>query len=131
MAALLSDDLRLVERQRGDPELLRMERMSLSIGRRLGTAQSERLFATETTTPSLAREPLCFEGALTGLVTAHEAGWLLAAAPTVFHAGGSKARGMGALQLTLPEFAWWQDGVWAPVAELAALVKEALSHATN
>lgn len=130
-AALLSDDLRLVERQRGDPELLRMERMSLSIGRRLGTAQSERLFATETTTPSLVREPLCFEGALTGLVTTYEAGWLLAAAPTVLHAGGSKARGLGALQLAVTEVAWWQDGAWAPVAEAGALIEEALNHAAD
>ena len=130
-AALLSDDLRLVAAQQGDPDLLRMERMSLSVGRRLGTAQSERLFATETTTPHLAREPLCFEGTMMGLVTATEAGWLLAAVPTVTHAGGSKARGLGALELCVAEVAWWQTGQWRPVATPTDLIKEALPHVAS
>jgi hypothetical protein len=130
-AALLSDDLRLIEAQRGDPEILRLERMSLSVGRRLGTAQSERLFATETTTPHLADEPLCFEGTMIGMVTAEEAGWLLAAVPTITHVGGSKARGLGALDLTVAEVAWWQAGQWMPVATPAALIKVALPDVAN
>lgn len=130
-AALLSDDLRLIAEQRGDPDLLRMERMSLSVGRRLGTAQSERLFATETTTPYLADEPLCFEGTMIGMVTAEEAGWLLAAVPTITHAGGSKARGLGALDLTVAEVAWWQDGQWMTVSTPADLIKEALPYAAH
>lgn len=130
-AALVSDDLRLIETQRGDPGILRIERRSLGIGRRLGTAQSEHLFATETTTSHLGREPLCFEGSMTGLVTPQEAGWVLAAVPTITHAGGSKARGLGALQLTVTEVAWWQTGGWAIVPEPAHLIEEALSHATH
>ena len=130
-AALVNDDLRLIESQRGDSEILRMERMSLSVGRRLGTAQSERLFATETTTPRLAEEPLCFEGNMTGMVTPQEAGWLLAAVPTVTHIGGSKARGLGALQLSAIDVAWWQQAEWKSIQAPSDLIEEALSHGAN
>lgn len=129
-AALISDDLLLIPEQRGDAEVLRMERMSLGVGRRLGTAQSERLFATETTVPRLGKTALTFVGHMTGLVTAAEAGWLLAAIPTITHAGGSKARGLGAMTLTATAVAWWQAGAWQPVANPATLIEEALSDAT-
>jgi len=130
-AALMNNDLGLVERQRYNADIVRTERMSLSIGRRLGTAQGERLFATETTVSQLGREPLCFEGTMVGLTTPAEVGWLLATVPTIRHAGGSKARGLGALQLTVTEVAWWQGNSWQPVADPNKLIEEALPYATN
>lgn len=127
---LMNNDLCLVARQRKNPDTLRMERMSLSIGRRLGTAQTERLFATETTVPQVGREPLCFEGTMMGLTTASEVGWLLATVPTIRHVGGSKARGLGALQITVTEVAWWQHNDWQAVADPSKLIEEALPYAT-
>jgi CRISPR/Cas system CSM-associated protein Csm3 (group 7 of RAMP superfamily) len=126
---LLSADLRLNPKQRGGgPELLRDERMSVAISRRLGTAQSERLFSTETTVARFGHEPLQFQGTLNGRLSEIEAGWLLAAVGTVTHLGGNKARGLGALQLSATAVRWRRDKAWAD-ADVAQLIEGALNHA--
>lgn len=127
-AGIRNGDLRLSEAQRSEPLLLRQERTGVSLSRRLGTAQDARLFTLETTPPTWGTAPLRLEGQMEGRLSEEEAGWLLAAVALVTHAGGGKARGLGALRLTATEVAWWRDGVWHPTpAEY--LIEEALRHA--
>jgi CRISPR/Cas system CSM-associated protein Csm3 (group 7 of RAMP superfamily) len=125
---LIVGDLRLDARQRSYPALLRAERTSVSISRRLHTAQAERLFATETTARTLGREPLRFVGQLHARLEPFEAGFLLAAARLVTHAGGSKGRGLGALRLEATAVEWRRNGAWV-AADAGTLVEEALSYA--
>lgn len=128
-AAIINTDLRLVDSQRrASPELLRTERMSLGISRRLGTAQGERLFSTEATVRDLDARPLRFEGLISGRLTPIEAGWLLAGLQLVTHAGGNKARGLGELTLSAAEVTWWQNGEWV-AADARPLIEEVLSDA--
>jgi CRISPR/Cas system CSM-associated protein Csm3 (group 7 of RAMP superfamily) len=127
-AGIVSEDLRLDINQRIAPGLLRTDRTSVGISRILLTAQAERLFSIETTSQALGREPLRFTGALNGRLERLEAGYLLAATRLVVHAGGSKARGLGALKLQITNVAWWRERAW--VAEKAHdVIEEALKHA--
>lgn len=129
--ALVTDNLLLVEQHRLDyAELLRTERTSVSISRRLGVAQSARLFSTETTVHELQRgEPLTFSGVFRGRLSRVEAGWLLAALQSVTHVGGNKARGLGSLQLHVAEVAWRQHGQWVTETDPTILIEEALTDA--
>lgn len=127
-AGMISGDLLLDAKQRIAPGLLRTERTSVSISRRLQTAQVERLFSIETATQGLGTTSLRFAGVLSGRLERQEAGYLLAAIRMVTHAGGSKARGLGALRLTATTVEWWRERAW--VAESAQdVIKEALKHA--
>ncbi len=127
-AGLMTSDLRLVSPSPSFPDLLRAERTSVSISRRLGTAQAERLFTLETTGTGSGDMALVFEGEMIGRLTTEEAGWLLAAVPMVTHLGGAKARGLGELTLRAKEAAWRREGVWQPT-NIARLIEEVLDHA--
>ena len=127
-AGITTSDLLLDPDQRVDSSLLRGERTSVSISRRLGTAQSERLFALETTRPALDGAPLAFQGTLIGRIEPVEAGYLLAAVGLVTHAGGSKARGLGELRLAATSVDWRRANAWVE-ADAHELIEEALSHA--
>jgi|YNPNPStandDraft_1061719.scaffolds.fasta_scaffold22715_2 CRISPR/Cas system CSM-associated protein Csm3 (group 7 of RAMP superfamily) len=128
-AAMVSSDLRLVA-PRPDADLLRSERTSVGISRRLGTAQAERLFTIETVDTSFGAAKLVFEGEMVGQATPEEAGWLLAAVPLVTHLGGSKARGLGGISLRAKEVCWWREGEWQS-ADVNRLIEEVLDHATT
>jgi hypothetical protein len=126
-AALVSDDLRLVDHQRAlSSELMRSGRTSLAIGRRLGVAQADRLFSMETTARALDEEPLRFEGYLHGQLTRTETGWLLAAAQLITHVGGGKARGAGHLTVSIAGVEWWQEQRWMAEPVVNKLIEEAL-----
>lgn len=127
-ASVVNSDLLLVS-PRPDPDLLRSERTSVGISRRLGTAQAERLFALEAVDAKLDNVTLVFEGEIIGRLTAEEAGWLLAAVPLVSHLGGSKGRGLGEITLRAQEAAWWRDGSWQS-ADVSRLIEEVWEHAT-
>lgn len=127
-AGVFSADLRLATPQRIAPELLRSDRASVGISRRLQTAQAERLFSTETTIQTVGAAPLRFEGALNGRLDRLEAGYLLAATGLVAHAGGSKARGLGALRLTVTAVEWRRERAWV-ADDARGLIEEALAHA--
>ena len=128
-ARVVNDDLLLISAEgvAHDPELLRMERTSLSVNRRLGTAQAERLYTTESTTTQSNGQPLQFVGLMGGALSDEELGWLLAAIPLVTHAGGSKGRGMGQLQLTATGVDRWVEKKWRAVADLEKLISEVIA----
>ena len=58
-------------------------------------------------------------------------GWLLAATGLVTHLGGSKARGLGRVQLQVRTLSCWdaESRAWAEV-DPQALVKEVMERAT-
>lgn len=128
-ARVLNDDLLFVDEAGGelDPDLLRMERTALAISRHLGTAQAERLYTTESTTTHSNGRALHFVGCMSGTLSDRELGWLLAAVRLVTHAGGSKARGLGQLQLTASQVERWNGKQWQTVADLEHLISEVLS----
>jgi hypothetical protein len=64
-----------------------------------------------------------------GYLTRVEAGWLLAAVSAVSHLGGSKARGLGAVELKPTRVEWWRSGSWQE-DKVEALIEEALHGAT-
>jgi CRISPR/Cas system CSM-associated protein Csm3 (group 7 of RAMP superfamily) len=127
-ARVLNDDLLFV----GDditgqtPDLLRMERTSLSVSRILGTAQAERLYTTESTIAQVNGQALRFEGLMTGALSDIELGWLLGSIRLVTHAGGSKARGMGQLQFTATHVDRWDGTQWRAVVDVEKLISEVL-----
>lgn len=127
-SGIVNDDLRLVAPGSTSPDLLRSERTSVGINRRLGTAQAERLFSLEAVAAGSGNTRLTFEGEMVGRLTAEEAGWLLAAVPLVAHLGGSKARGLGEVSLRVKEAAWRREGRWLP-ADVQRLMEEVLDHA--
>jgi len=104
-----------------------LTRTGVGISRRLGSAQAERLFTTETTA-----EELRFAGEVEGLLTREEAGWLLVALRTVTHLGGGKARGLGEVHLTSESLERWdaEREEWA-AEDAARLIEEVLSDATD
>lgn len=132
---IMNSDLHLVDKKQFDPDLLRAERVSVAIGRRLGIAQAGALLFTETTVRDIDEEPLCFEGMMQGRLSREEAGWLLAGMRLVTHAGGSKARGLGEMNLSAVEVAWWDNETrtWQAVDanELIKLIEEALGDGTS
>lgn len=131
-AGLAASDLRLVADQRSQfaPALLRQERAGVSLSRRLGAAQNERLFMIESTVPRANAEALRFEGTLEGRLSSAEAGWLLATLPLVAHIGGGKSRGLGGVRLRATAVAWWRNGSWT-AADPDALLTEVLGDATD
>ncbi|HXF69662.1 MAG TPA: RAMP superfamily CRISPR-associated protein [Thermoflexus sp.] len=104
------EDLRLVAV--GHPNGRLAYRTGIGISRRLGTVQAERLFTTESTSPTGLR----FRGNIEGALAREEMGWLLAALRTVQHLGGDKARGMGQIRLRVVELLRWNagTGAWTP-----------------
>lgn len=129
-SGISNSDLHLVEKERFHPDLLRSQRTSVAISRRLGIAQSGALLFTETTVRDIDNQSLCFEGMMQGRLSKKEAGWLLAGVRLVTHAGGSKARGLGEMRLSATEVLWWQEGRWQ-AAEADKLIEEALGNATT
>lgn len=127
-AAVVSTDLRLVA-PRPAPTLLRSERTAVGISRRLGTAQAERLFTLESADARADGVPLRFEGNMIGRLEADEAGWLLAAVSLVTHLGGSKARGLGEVSMSVKEVACQRNGAWHSV-DPTHLIEEVLDHAS-
>lgn len=99
------DDLRTADTVQ---EIPLEHRTQVSISRRLGTAQAERLFFSETA-PWGQDGGLTLEGEMTGLLDEQCAGWLLAAIRTVSHLGGDKASGMGAVRLDVRCWQWWDS----------------------
>lgn len=136
-SGISNSDLFLVQEQPIDKELLRTERASVAISRRLGTAQARALLFTETTVRALGDKPLYFEGVMEGRLTRKEVGWLLAAMRLVTHIGGSKARGLGGLKLTATNLEYWQEEDWKVVEGKNAtnlankLIEEALGDGTT
>lgn len=110
------------------PEAYAGERTSVGISRRLGSAQAERLFHSQTTTPG---DRLRFVGQAQGRLTDEEMGWLLAAIRLVTHLGGHKARGLGRVRMQVASLARWDDKskTWKPV-DSQALLREVVDHAT-
>lgn len=104
-------DLRIAESQR---ELLRRVsfplRTGISLSRRLGTAQPERLFVMEIVPSGLQAEELAFEGLIEGLLDRKEIGWLIAALRSITHMGGNKARGLGRVRPEIDKLRFWNDG---------------------
>jgi CRISPR/Cas system CSM-associated protein Csm3 (group 7 of RAMP superfamily) len=100
------DDLRLATPA---PEAL-PQRANVSLSRRLGTAQGERLVISETT-PWQDGHELQFIGWASGRAGREDVGWLLAAIRLVTHIGGGKARGLGQVRLEAPEVEWWDAAV--------------------
>lgn len=133
-AGIANSDLRLTEliKKEIDPSLLRTERTSVAIGRRLGIAQTGALLFTETTVRDLDGVPLSFEGVMQGRLSDEEAGWLLAGARLVTHAGGSKARGLGEMQVKIAKVERWQqeEQRWQ-LLDANALIEEALNDGTT
>lgn len=130
-AGIAAGDLHLVAEQRAAPaETLRQERAGVGISRRLGSAQSERLFFIETSTATGTGGRLRFRGMLEGRLSELEAGWLLAAMPLLSHIGGGKSRGLGQCTLRASALAWWRDGQWNP-ADPDELLKEVLGDAAD
>lgn len=78
-ARVVNDDLLFMpeEGEELEPDLLRMERTSLSVSRILGTAQAERLYTTESTTTQSNGRALRFEGLMGGALSDIELGWFL------------------------------------------------------
>lgn len=109
------------------PEASVGERTSVGISRRLGSAQAERLFLSETTIPG---GRLRFIGRVEGRLTHEEIGWLLAAMNLVTHLGGDKARGLGRVRLQVADLSRWDVDAqaWA-TADSQALIKEVMDHA--
>lgn len=126
-AGVVNTDLRLVSPP-PVPDLLRSERTAVAISRRLGTAQEQRLFTLETVEAGTSDARLVFAGEMVGRLTDEEAGWLLAAVPLVTHLGGSKARGLGDVELQVTEVAWWRNGSWQK-ADANRLIEEVLDNA--
>jgi CRISPR/Cas system CSM-associated protein Csm3 (group 7 of RAMP superfamily) len=109
-SGIASSDMRLIKSQQLKPSsLLRAERTSVAISRRLGIAQTGALLFTETTVREIGDKPLCFEGVMQGRLSDEEAGWLLAGARLVTHAGGSKARGLGEMEVKIAKVERWQQ----------------------
>lgn len=103
-------DLRVVERQR---KLLHRDsfplRAGVSLSRRLGTAQPEKLFVIETAPANVEDEKLGFEGVIEGLLDRSEIGWLLAALRSITHIGGNKARGLGRIRVDIERLELWDE----------------------
>lgn len=95
-------------------EQVTAERTAVSLNRRLGVAQAERLFTAQTTLPG---KSLSFAGTIEGLLIPQELGWLLAALRLVTHLGGSKARGLGQVNLKIARLEQWagRDQGWQEV----------------
>jgi CRISPR/Cas system CSM-associated protein Csm3 (group 7 of RAMP superfamily) len=126
-AAVRVDDLRC----EGVDETL-PQRTNVSLSRRLGTAQGERLFVSETTPWRAGTDhALTFHGQLSGRAGRTELGWLLAAIRLVTHVGGSKARGLGRVRLEAETVEWWdaEDGTWRSEAS-GRLISEVLDDAS-
>lgn len=131
-AGIANSDMQLVKSQQLDPSLLRAERTSVAISRRLGIAQTGALLFTETTVRDLDGVPLCFEGVMQGRVSDEEVGWLLAGARLVTHAGGSKARGLGAMQVKIAKVERrQQDKQGWQLLDANQLIEEALNDGTT
>jgi len=107
---------------------LPVERTSVGISRRLGSAQAERLFFSQTTAPA---STLRFVGQIEGRMTQEEIGWLLIAFNLVTHLGGDKARGLGRVRLRVTGLSCWnpETRTWEEV-EPRTLVKEVVNRAT-
>jgi CRISPR/Cas system CSM-associated protein Csm3 (group 7 of RAMP superfamily) len=104
------------------------ERTSVGISRRLGTAQAERLFTSQTTSPGIH---LSFGGPVEGCLSQEELGWLLAAFKLVTHIGGDKARGLGRIALKVSELQRWDapSRKWTS-SDPQVILKEVMQHAT-
>lgn len=101
-------------------------RTGVSINRRLGTAEEQRLYVTETVPRQPAEQPLCFSGQVEGWLERDDLGWLLAGVKALTHIGSGKARGLGRIQnveLTLqvyePKVRQWQVVEWEKVMKEA------------
>jgi CRISPR/Cas system CSM-associated protein Csm3 (group 7 of RAMP superfamily) len=110
------------------PEACVGERTSVGISRRLGSAQAERLFHSQTTIPG---NQFRFLGHAQGWLTQEELGWLLAAIRLVTYLGGHKARGLGRVQVQVTSLSRWngENQTWEP-EEPQALLREVVDHAT-
>jgi len=133
-AGIANSDMRLLRliKQQLDPSLLRAERTSVAISRRLGIAQTGALLFTETTVRAIDEQPLCFEGVMQGRLSDEEAGWLLAGARLVNHAGGSKERGLGEMEVRIAKVERWQqeEQSWQ-MLDANELIEEALNDGTT
>jgi CRISPR/Cas system CSM-associated protein Csm3 (group 7 of RAMP superfamily) len=101
-------------------------RTGVSLNRRLGTAEEQRLFVTETVPYQTAAQAISFAGRIEGWLTRDDVGWLLAGVKSLTHIGSGKARGLGRIQtleLTLqvyePKTRQWQDVNWEKVRKEA------------
>lgn len=103
------------------------ERISVSINRKLNSAQAERLFTSQTTGPG---QPLTFYGEVELFLERLELGWLLAGAKMVNYLGGGKARGLGKVRLTPDSLRRWEatSRSWH-LEEANAILEETLNHA--
>jgi hypothetical protein len=125
-SAIRFDDLRVKDAA----ATLLPTRTNVSLSRRLGTAQGERLFISETS-PWHTGQPLLFTGHASGRADRDEVGWLLSAMRLVTHLGGSKARGLGNIRLEAEIVLWWEQENASWRREQAnTLIEEVLDHAS-
>jgi CRISPR/Cas system CSM-associated protein Csm3 (group 7 of RAMP superfamily) len=105
------------------------ERTSVSLNRRLNTAEAGRLLVMQTTAPGAA---LTFTGLVEGRLKREELAWLLAAFRLVTHLGGSKARGLGRIALKVTELQRWDTSTQPPqwiMVEARSIMEEVLKDA--
>ncbi len=101
-------------------------RTGVSINRRLGTAEEQQLFVTETVPSQAKAQALSFSGKIDGWLTREDIGWLLVGVKSLTHIGSGKARGLGrikSLDMTLqvyePTAQEWQAVDWEKVRKEA------------
>lgn len=103
------------------------QRTNVSINRRLGAAEEQRLFVTETVPTVAGKDSLCFSGRIEGLLDPQDLGWLLAATRSLTHVGSGKARGLGRVRQADLQLEFYQPaaGQWQP-QDWQKLLKEVL-----
>lgn len=97
-------------------------RTSVSINRRSGTAEEQRLYVTEAVPRQAETGTLVYSGCITGWLNRDDLGWLVTGVKLLTHIGSGKARGLGRiddLELSLwiydPQTRQWQTVDWAKV----------------
>lgn len=98
-------------------------RTGVSINRRLGVAEEQRLYVVETVPHQSAAR---FSGTVEGWLARDDLGWLLVSVKAMTHIGSGKARGLGriqivelSLQIYEPETRQWQPLDWEKVRKEA------------
>jgi CRISPR/Cas system CSM-associated protein Csm3 (group 7 of RAMP superfamily) len=101
------------------------QRTGVSINRRSGTAEEQRLYVIETVARGPA-DPLCFAGAIEGRLERQDLGWLLAGVKAITHIGSGKARGLGrvhdiglSLSVHGPKAGQWRTVDWQQIRKEA------------
>lgn len=125
LSSVMFTDLTLVTQLREEAlERAFLLRTGVSINRRLGTAEAQRLFVTEMTAHQIEAEKLCFEGQIEGWLERPDLGLLIGGINTLTHIGGGKARGAGRVKIAnlvlsfyQPASQRWEDQDWHAIVQ--------------